>query len=180
MKTQSERNELVGFIHRHDFAPTISQRGIAKAFDNRGRELEENYNPNVILEALRQLPPIIDLRRDPHCGASGHARRGRLKPRRNRKHWRSVNLPTRKQPYSEQKKKRDEQPRKRNGQKRTPKLHGSRRKRLNGKLADAEAARVAAEGREQACHSAAAKAQSGFGARFRSRFRPKRPDANNP
>jgi hypothetical protein len=46
MKTQSERNELVGFIHRHDFAPTISQRGIAKAFDNRGRELEENYNPN--------------------------------------------------------------------------------------------------------------------------------------
>jgi hypothetical protein len=48
------------------------------------------------------------------------------------------------------------------------------------KLADAEAARVAAEGREQACHSAAAKAQSGFGARFRSWFRPKRPDANNP
>ena len=53
MKTPSERNELVGFIHRHDFAPTISQRGIAKAFDNRGRELEENYNPNVIIEALR-------------------------------------------------------------------------------------------------------------------------------
>jgi hypothetical protein len=54
MKTQSERNELVGFIHRHDFAPTISQRGI----DNRGRELEENYNPNVILEALRQLAAL--------------------------------------------------------------------------------------------------------------------------
>jgi hypothetical protein len=47
-------------------------------------------------------------------------------------------------------------------------------------LADAEAARVAAEGREQACHSEAAKAQRGFGARFRSWFGPKRPDANNP
>jgi hypothetical protein len=58
MKTQSERNELVGFIHRHDFAPTISQRGIAKAFDNRGRELEENYNPNVIIEALRPLAAL--------------------------------------------------------------------------------------------------------------------------
>jgi hypothetical protein len=55
MKTQSERNELVGFIHQHDFAPTISQRGIAKAFDNRGRELEENYNLNVMIEALRPL-----------------------------------------------------------------------------------------------------------------------------
>jgi hypothetical protein len=47
-------------------------------------------------------------------------------------------------------------------------------------LADAEAARVAAEGREQACHSEAAKAQKGLGARFRSWFGPKRPDANNP
>jgi tellurite resistance protein len=55
MKTQSERNELVGFIHRHDFAPTISQRGIAKAFDSRVRQLEENYSPNLIMEALRPL-----------------------------------------------------------------------------------------------------------------------------
>jgi hypothetical protein len=47
------------------------------------------------------------------------------------------------------------------------------------KLADAEAARVAAEGREQACHSAA-KTPSGFGARFRSWFRPRKPDAKNP
>ena len=47
-----ERDELVGFIHRQDFAPTISQRGIAKAFDNRVRE---NYNPNVVIEALRPL-----------------------------------------------------------------------------------------------------------------------------
>jgi hypothetical protein len=44
----------------------------------------------------------------------------------------------------------------------------------------AEAARVAAEGREQACQSAAAKAQSGFGARVRSWFGPRRPDVKNP
>jgi tellurite resistance protein len=50
-----ERDELVGFIHRQDFAPTISQRGIAKAFHNHVRELQENYNPNVVIEALRPL-----------------------------------------------------------------------------------------------------------------------------
>jgi tellurite resistance protein len=50
-----ERDELVGFIHRRDFAPTISQRGIAKSFDKRVRELQENYSPNVIIEALRPL-----------------------------------------------------------------------------------------------------------------------------
>jgi hypothetical protein len=47
------------------------------------------------------------------------------------------------------------------------------------KLADADAARVAAEGREQACHSVAKK-ESGFGARFRSWFKPKQPDTKNP
>ncbi len=47
-------------------------------------------------------------------------------------------------------------------------------------VAAAEAARVAAEGREQACQSAAAKAQSGFGARLRSWFGPRQPDAKNP
>jgi len=47
------------------------------------------------------------------------------------------------------------------------------------KLADADAARVAAEGREQACQSAAKK-ESGFGARFRSWFKPKQPDTKNP
>ena len=47
------------------------------------------------------------------------------------------------------------------------------------KLANAEAARVAAEGREKACQSAA-KTQSGFGARFRSWFRPRPPDAKTP
>ena len=47
------------------------------------------------------------------------------------------------------------------------------------KLADADAARVAAEGREQACQSTAKK-ESGFGARFRSWFKPKPPDTKNP
>jgi hypothetical protein len=47
------------------------------------------------------------------------------------------------------------------------------------KLADVEAARMAAEGREKACQSAA-KTQSGFGARFRSWFRPRPPDAKTP
>ena len=49
-----ERDEVVGFVHRQDFAPTISHSGIAKAFDNRVREL----HPNLIIEALR---PIADL-----------------------------------------------------------------------------------------------------------------------
>ena len=50
-----ERDELVGFVHRQDFAPAISKRGIAKAFDSRVRQLEENYSPNLIMEALRPL-----------------------------------------------------------------------------------------------------------------------------
>jgi hypothetical protein len=50
---------------------------------------------------------------------------------------------------------------------------------LERKLTDAEAARVAAEGREQACHSAA-KSPSGFGARWRSWFGHREPDAKNP
>ena len=50
---------------------------------------------------------------------------------------------------------------------------------LERKLADADAARTAAEGREQAC-LAAAKTPSGFGARFRSWFRPKQPNGQKP
>ena len=50
-----ERDELVGFVHRQDFAPTFSPSGIAKAFDIRVRELEENYDPNLIIDALRPL-----------------------------------------------------------------------------------------------------------------------------
>jgi tellurite resistance protein len=54
-----ERDELIGFVHRQDFAPTISRSGIAKAFDKRVRELlEERYDPNLIIEALR---PLADL-----------------------------------------------------------------------------------------------------------------------
>jgi hypothetical protein len=50
---------------------------------------------------------------------------------------------------------------------------------LERKLTDVEAARVAAEGREQACHSAA-KSPSGFGARWRSWFGHGQPDAKSP
>jgi tellurite resistance protein len=50
-----ERDELVGFVYRQDFAPAISKCGIAKAFDSRVRQLEENYSPNLIMEALRPL-----------------------------------------------------------------------------------------------------------------------------
>jgi tellurite resistance protein len=50
-----ERDELVGFVYRRDFAPTMSKRGIAKAFDSRVRQLEENYSPDLIMEALRPL-----------------------------------------------------------------------------------------------------------------------------
>jgi hypothetical protein len=50
---------------------------------------------------------------------------------------------------------------------------------LERRLTDAEAARVAAEGREQACQSVA-KSQSGFGARWRSWFGHKQPDAKSP
>jgi tellurite resistance protein len=50
-----ERDELVDFVYRQDFAPAISKCGIAKAFDSRVRQLEENYSPNLIMEALRPL-----------------------------------------------------------------------------------------------------------------------------
>jgi tellurite resistance protein len=50
-----ERDELVGFIERQGFAPTISRDDTAKAFDSRIRELEERYSPNTIIEALRPL-----------------------------------------------------------------------------------------------------------------------------
>jgi hypothetical protein len=51
---------------------------------------------------------------------------------------------------------------------------------LERKLTAAEAARVAAEGREQACISAAKKSPSGFGTRWRSWFGHKQPDNKNP
>ena len=50
-----ERDELVGFAYRQDFASAISKCGIAKAFDGRVRPLEENYSPNLLMEALHPL-----------------------------------------------------------------------------------------------------------------------------
>jgi hypothetical protein len=51
--------------------PTISYSGIAKAFDNRVRELEERYDPYVDHRgAAAASRPIIDLGRALHRGAS--------------------------------------------------------------------------------------------------------------
>ena len=50
-----ERGELLSFIDRQGFVPTISQRDAAAAFDNRVRQLEDRYGANVILETLRPL-----------------------------------------------------------------------------------------------------------------------------
>ena len=64
-----ERDEVVGFVHRQDFVPTISYSGIAKAFDNRVRELEERPVPDH-RGAAAASRPIIDLGRALHRGAS--------------------------------------------------------------------------------------------------------------
>jgi tellurite resistance protein len=50
-----ERAELVNFVDRQGFVPTISQAGIAEAVDNRLRELESRYCTNIIVETLRPL-----------------------------------------------------------------------------------------------------------------------------
>ena len=50
-----ERDELVSFIDRQGFAPTILQADIANTFDSRVRELEGPYCANVIVETLRPL-----------------------------------------------------------------------------------------------------------------------------
>jgi tellurite resistance protein len=50
-----ERHELVNFIHRQGFVPTISQDRIAEAFDNRVRQIEDRDGANVTAEALRPL-----------------------------------------------------------------------------------------------------------------------------
>ena len=50
-----ERGELLSFINRQGFIPTISQQDAAAAFDNRVRQLEDRYGANVILETLRPL-----------------------------------------------------------------------------------------------------------------------------
>ena len=50
-----ERAELVYFVDRQGFVPTISQADIAEAFDNRLRELDSRYCANIIVETLRPL-----------------------------------------------------------------------------------------------------------------------------
>ncbi len=50
-----ERNELVSFIDQQDFAPTIPSREVAKAFDDRVRQLEERTAAGVIVDSFRPL-----------------------------------------------------------------------------------------------------------------------------
>jgi tellurite resistance protein len=49
-----ERDELV-YIHRQRLVPTISQRDIAEAFDNRVRQLEDRDSASVMVETFRPL-----------------------------------------------------------------------------------------------------------------------------
>jgi hypothetical protein len=50
-----ERDELVNYIHRQRLVPTISQRDIAEAFDNRVRQLEDRDSASVMVETFRPL-----------------------------------------------------------------------------------------------------------------------------
>jgi tellurite resistance protein len=50
-----ERDELVNFVDRQGFVPTISQRQIAEAFDDRVRQIVDQDSANVTVEALRPL-----------------------------------------------------------------------------------------------------------------------------
>ena len=50
-----ERDELVNYIHRQGLVPTISQRDIAEAFDNRVRQLEDRDSASVMVETFRPL-----------------------------------------------------------------------------------------------------------------------------
>jgi tellurite resistance protein TerB len=50
-----ERDELVNYIGRQEFVPTISQRDIAEAFDNRVRQLRDRDTANAIVEAFQPL-----------------------------------------------------------------------------------------------------------------------------
>jgi tellurite resistance protein len=50
-----ERDELVNYIHRQEFVPTISQHDIAEAFDNRVRQLGDRDTANLIVEAFQPL-----------------------------------------------------------------------------------------------------------------------------
>jgi tellurite resistance protein TerB len=50
-----ERDELVNFIDRQGFVPSISRDEIRKAFDNRVRQLEDRDSADAIAETLRPL-----------------------------------------------------------------------------------------------------------------------------
>jgi tellurite resistance protein len=50
-----ERDELVNFIDRQRFVPSISRHEIAEAFDNRVRQLEGRDSAGTIVETLRPL-----------------------------------------------------------------------------------------------------------------------------
>jgi tellurite resistance protein len=50
-----EREELVDFIDRQGFVPSISPQRIAAVFDARVRALDDRNGPNVIVENFRPL-----------------------------------------------------------------------------------------------------------------------------
>jgi tellurite resistance protein TerB len=50
-----ERDELVDFIDRQGFVPTISRRCVAQTFDDRVRQLEDRDGAKVIVESFRPL-----------------------------------------------------------------------------------------------------------------------------
>lgn len=52
---QAESDELVNFIDRQGFVPSIFPRRIAAAFDAKVRVLDDRNGPNAILEAFRPL-----------------------------------------------------------------------------------------------------------------------------
>ena len=50
-----ERHELLSYVDANDLVPTIAQREIIEAFDNRVREIEDRGSANVIVDAFRPL-----------------------------------------------------------------------------------------------------------------------------
>ncbi|MDE2284128.1 MAG: TerB family tellurite resistance protein [Hyphomicrobiales bacterium] len=52
---QVERDELTSFIARQGFVAAAMSEEIATAFDERVRQLDERYSPNIIVEVLRPL-----------------------------------------------------------------------------------------------------------------------------
>jgi hypothetical protein len=77
-----ERHELAIFVDRQGFAPTISQREVAEAFDNPVQQIEDRRQR----KRDRRKPtsvrwPIIGVRRGSHRGA-GRCRGSKNSPRR--------------------------------------------------------------------------------------------------